>query len=40
VIGVGALNVDSNDATLTVTLSYTVLATGEARTDSFTRSVS
>ena len=40
VIGVGALNVDSNDATLMVTLSYTVLATGEARTDTFARSVS
>ena len=40
VIGVGALNVDSNDATLTVTLSYTVLATGEARTETFARNVS
>ncbi len=40
VIGVGALNVDSDDATLTVTLSYTVLATGEARTETFARNVS
>jgi hypothetical protein len=40
VIGVGALSVDSDDATLTVNLSYTVLATGEARTASLTRSVS
>ena len=40
VVGVGALSVDSDDAMLTVNLSYTVLATGEARTASFTRSVS
>lgn len=40
VIGVGALGVDSDDATLTVTLSYTVLATGEARTETFARNVS
>ena len=39
-IGVGALSVDSNDATLTVNLSYTVLATGEARSTSFTQGVS
>lgn len=40
VIGVGALSVNSDDATLTVQLSYTLLATGEVRSGSFTRSVS
>lgn len=39
VISVGALDVGSNDATLTVHLDYTVLSTGEARSDSFTRSL-
>ena len=38
VIGVNALDVTAIDATLTVELSYVVLATGEARTDSFSRS--
>ncbi|MFC4761986.1 GPW/gp25 family protein [Dyella koreensis] len=38
VISVGALQVTSNDSTLQVDLSYTVLATGDARTASFTRS--
>ncbi len=40
VINVGALEVSSDDATLTVDLSYTVLATGDTRRVSFTRSVS
>lgn len=38
VISVSALEVAAVDATLTVDLSYVVLATGEARTDSFSRS--
>jgi phage baseplate assembly protein W len=37
VIEIGALDVDSVDAELTVTLSYIVRATGEARTDTFVR---
>ena len=40
VIGVNALEVTAVDSTLTVDLSYVVLATGEARTDSFSRSAS
>ncbi len=39
VIGVNALDVSSDDAALVVRLDYTVLATGEARSDSFTRSL-
>ncbi|MEO8809408.1 MAG: GPW/gp25 family protein [Rhodanobacter sp.] len=39
VISVGALAVASQGATLTVNLSYTVLATGDTRSDSFTRSL-
>lgn len=40
VIRVNALQVTSNDATLQVELNYTVLATGEARTDTLSRSAS
>ena len=39
VISVAALDVSSNDSTLQVTLSYTVLATGESRSDTFNRSL-
>jgi phage baseplate assembly protein W len=40
VIRVDSLEVVSNDATLQVELSYTILATGEARTDTLSRSAS
>jgi phage baseplate assembly protein W len=40
VIRVDSLEVLSNDATLQVELSYTILATGEARTDTLSRSAS
>lgn len=40
VIRVDSLEVTSNDATLQVALSYTILATGEARTDTLSRSAS
>jgi len=40
VIRVDDLQVTSNDATLQVALSYTVLATGEARTETLSRSAS
>ncbi|TPG11060.1 hypothetical protein EAH75_08865 [Rhodanobacter glycinis] len=39
VIDVGALAVSSEDATLRVDLSYTVRASGDTRSDSFTRSL-
>ena len=39
VIEVGALTVSSEDATLRVDLSYTVRASGDTRSDSFTRSL-
>jgi len=39
VITVSALQVTSEDATLTVDISYIVLATGEARSASYSRSV-
>lgn len=39
VIGVNALDVSSDDATLRVRLDYIVLATGEARSGNFTRSL-
>lgn len=40
VIRVDSLEVTSNDATLQVALSYTILATREARTDTLSRSAS
>jgi hypothetical protein len=39
VITVGALSVSAEDATLRVELSYTILASGESRSDTFSRSV-
>jgi phage baseplate assembly protein W len=39
VIDVGALAVSSEDSTLRVDLSYTVRASGDTRSDSFTRSL-
>jgi uncharacterized protein len=40
VISVGTLEVTADDSTLQVDLSYVVLATGDARSDTFTRSAS
>jgi phage baseplate assembly protein W len=40
VISIGALEVTADDSTLQVDLSYVVLATGDARSDTFTRSAS
>jgi phage baseplate assembly protein W len=40
VISIGTLEVTANDSTLQVGLSYVVLATGDARSDTFTRSAS
>jgi phage baseplate assembly protein W len=40
VISIGTLEVTADDSTLQVDLSYVVLATGDARSDTFTRSAS
>jgi phage baseplate assembly protein W len=40
VISIGTLEVTANDSTLQVDLSYVVLATGDARSDTFRRSAS
>jgi phage baseplate assembly protein W len=40
VISIGTLEVTADDSTLQVDLSYVVLATGDARSDTFTRSSS
>ena len=40
VISIGTLEVTADDSTLRVDLSYVVLATGDARSDTFTRSAS